>query len=197
MSFFGFENYNLDGDLLESLPNIINPKDFKIENQKVFNDKYVNTSDENIDSCWSYAKIYDKDQFIRNRVMSSYSMWYSINQSILYKELYAQQNKFEYDCVILTRFDVSPKVKINFSDLDLNNLISGYKKLPRNEVNDWFMLSNNKNMNMVSTIFYMIDFYRDQIIDRNGIWTNEAFLGEHLSKFDINIDFKEELNITF
>jgi hypothetical protein len=193
----GHENRTLDDDLIEIIPSWTNAKFFKIEEQKKFNDKYVETTDENIDECWSYSKNYDKNLFVKNRVMSSYSMWYSINQSLLYKELYSQENNFEYDCVILSRFDVSPNIKINFRDYNLTNIISGYKSLPRNEVNDWFLFSNNKNMNVISTLFYLIDFHRDNIIIENGIWTNEAFLRDQLNLFKINVEYKEELKISF
>lgn len=193
----GHENRFLEDNLVEKLIYLTNPKKYIIEPQIKFNDKFVPTTDENIRECWSYSLNFDRELFIKDRVKCSYSMWYSINQSILSKELYCQENKFEYDCVILSRFDISPNIKIDVSSLNLNNVTSGYKQLPRNEVNDWFLISNNINMNIISTIFYNIDYYRNKIISSNGIWTNEAFLRDHLHKFDLKVDYREDLKITF
>lgn len=192
----GFENFNLEESLDSLLPSMTNPKKIIIEKQKKFNDKLVYATDENIEECWSYSKIYNRDSFIKDRVKSGYSMWYSINQTLLLKELYAQENNFEYDCVVLSRFDVSPKVKINFNSLDLSNLISGYKELPRGEINDWFMISNNLISNIISSVFYSIDFHRNKIVDERGIWTNEAYLRDHLKLFGINV-VHENFEISF
>lgn len=181
----GYENSLLDSNLEVLLPSLTQAKKFIIEKQRKFNNKIVPTTDENIEACWSYSKIYDKDEFIKDRVKSAYSMWYSINQSLLLKELYSHENNFEYDCVILSRFDVSPKIKIDFDSLELRNVISGYKELPRGEINDWFVISNNVNSNIISSIFFMIDFHRNKIIDNQGIWTNEAFLRDQLNIFGI------------
>lgn len=193
----GHEHRQLENNLIDLLPKNTNAKKFKIEKQRTFNNKLVETTDENIEACWSYSKNYDRDMFIRDRVNACYSMWYSINQSLLMKEEYAQENKFEYDCIILSRFDVAPGTKLDFNSFNLNNLTSGYKPLPRNEINDWFLLSNNINMNVISSIFYTIDYYRNKIINEKGIWTNEAFLRDHLNRFDIDIDYREDLKITF
>ena len=117
-------------------------------------------------------------------------MWYSINQSLLLKEKYSQENKFEYDCVVISRFDVSPKIKIDFNSIDLSKFISGYKELPRGEINDWFMIVNNVNSNIISSIFYVIDFHRNKIIENNGIWVNEAYLRDHLNLFGVEVVHK-------
>jgi len=186
----GFENFNLEESLDYKIPSVTESKKFILEKQKVFNSKLVPATEENIDECWSYARAYDRDDFIRNRVKSAYSMWYSINQSLLLKELYSQENQFEYDCVIVSRFDVSPKIKINFNSIDLSKLTSGYKELPRGEVNDWFMITNNTNSNIISSIFYSIDFHRNKIVDDGGIWTNEAYLRDHAKLFGIEVEYR-------
>jgi hypothetical protein len=183
----GFENFNLEESLDNIIPSVTESKKFILEKQRVFNSKLVPATEENIDECWSYSRAYDRDDFIRNRVKAHYSMWYSINKSILLKELYAQENNFEYDCVIVSRFDVSPKIKIDFNSLDLSKVISGYKELPRGEVNDWFMITNNINSNILASVFYSIDFHRNKIVENKGIWTNEAYLRDHLNLFGVEI----------
>ena len=186
----GFENFNLGESLDTGIPSLTNSKKFILENQRLFNDKFVYATDENIEECWSYSKGYDRENFIRDRVKSGYSMWYSINQSLLLKETYAQENKFEYDCVIISRFDVSPRVKIDFNSVDLSKLISGYKELPRGEINDWFMIANNVNSNIISSVFYAIDFHRNKIVENKGVWTNEAYLRDHLNLFGVEVVHK-------
>ena len=183
----GFENFNLGESLDTIIPSLTNSKKFILETQRSFNDKFVYATEENIEECWSYSKGYDREKFIRDRVKSGYSMWYSINQSLLLKETYAQDNKFEYDCVIISRFDVSPRVKIDFNSIDLSKLISGYKELPRGEINDWFMIANNVNSNIISSVFYSIDFHRNKIVEKKGVWTNEAYLRDHLNLFGVEV----------
>jgi len=186
----GFENFNLVESLDTVIPSLTNSKKFILETQRLFNDKFVYATDENIEECWSYSKGYDRENFIRDRVKSGYSMWYSINQSLLLKETYAQENKFEYDCVIISRFDVSPRIKIDFNSIDLSKLISGYKELPRGEINDWFMIANNVNSNIISSVFYAIDFHRNKIVENKGVWTNEAYLRDHLNLFGVEVVHK-------
>ena len=166
----------LDESLENIMPSMLSPKRFIIEKQKQFNDKLIPVTDENIDECWSYAKQYNREEFIKYTVKSHYSMWYSINQSLLLKEMYAQENNFEYDCVILSRFDISPKNVIDFNSLDLSKLVSGYKELPRGEVNDWFMITNNinsniltitNNINLENNLIFYLDYNKDN--DNNEI----------------------------
>jgi hypothetical protein len=192
----GHESRHLESNLQNILPEILKPKKFILEKQKNFLKKDIFVSEENMELIWPWAKVYDRETFIQDTVHRHYSMWYSIQQSILLKELYAQENGFEYDCVFLSRFDVSPKIPININNYNLNKLITPNMNLPRNEINDWFLFTNNKNINMVSTTFNLIDFHRDNIIEKNGSWTNEAYLREQVRLFDIEIDH-QDLNVTF
>jgi hypothetical protein len=192
----GHELRSADYGLNSILPEKTNAKDFIIEKQLNFFYKDIYCSDENFEACWPWANIYDRKSFIKNRVFSSYSMWYSINQSVLLKELYSQKNGFTYDCVMILRFDVSPKKIVNVESLDITKIVSGYGPLPRNEINDWFIICNNNNSNIVGSIFYTIDYHRDNIISENGIWTNESYLREQLKIYNIQVDF-HDLNVTF
>ena len=192
----GHENRSAENGLESLLPQITGAKDFIIENQIPFLRKDVYCSDENFKACWPWADVYSREDFLRDRVFSHYSMWYSINQSLLLKELYSQKNGFTYDCVMLLRFDVSPKNKVVAELLDLTKITSGYQPLPREEVNDWFIVSNNINSNIISSIFYTIDHHRNKIIKEDGIWTNEAYLRDQLKIYGLSVDYKD-LNVTF
>jgi hypothetical protein len=192
----GHENRTLLNGLNILLPNLTGASDYKIDKQINFHRKDVFCSDENIEACWPWSRIYDRNKFIKDRVFANYSMWYSINQSVLLKELYAQRNEIVYDCVVISRFDVSPKISVDLKRFNLEKIISGYVNMPRREVNDWFIISNNKNSNIISSLFFCIDYHRDRIIENNGIWTNEAFLRDHLDIFGLKVE-THDLQITF
>jgi len=192
----GHESRSAEHGLMSVLPQRTNAKDFIIEKQIPFFRKEVYCSDENFQACWPWAEVYDRDSFLKDRVFSHYSMWYSINQSLLLKELYSQKNEFVYDCVMLLRFDVSPKNIVNAGSFDLTKIISGYQPLPRGEVNDWFIISNNSNSNIISSVFYTIDYHRDNIIKDGGTWTNESYLRDQLKIYNLSVDY-QDLNVTF
>lgn len=187
----------LHPNLRTDLPNIINPKSFIIESQRPFNEKIVTLTDDQINACW--PNLYgnpDKTAFIKNMTKTQYSMMYSIHQSVMLKELYAQKNQFEYDCVIISRFDTSPKLAVNLSDINLNNITTCYGPLPRGEINDWFIICNNKHSNILGSLFFLLDYHRDNIIANDSMWTPEAYIREQVKLFNINVDFKN-YNITF
>ena len=52
------------------------------------------------------------------------------------------------------------------------------------------MIANNLNSNIISSIFYVIDFHRNKIIENNGIWVNEAYLRDHLNLFGVEVVHK-------
>ncbi len=193
----GHEHRHLEQNLDTILVNTIHPKKFKIEKQKQFFAKQVPVTEENIEACWPWSNSYNRQEFINDRVKSNYSMWYSINQSIFLKEEYAQENGFEYDCVILSRFDVSPKERLNVNNFDISKVITPNLGHPRGEVCDWFLFSNNINLNIIGSVFFTIDFHRNNIIANNGIWTNEAYLRDQLNIFKIHIEASSSFNISF
>jgi hypothetical protein len=192
----GHESRSAEGGMVETLQQRTSAKDFIIEKQIEFFRKDVYCSEENFHACWPWADIYDRGTFLRDRVFSHYSMWYSINKSLLLKELYSQRNGFTYDCVMLLRFDVSPKIMVKAESFDLNKIISGHNTLPRDEVNDWFVISNNVNSNIISSVFYAIDYHRNNIIKEGGIWTNEAYLRDQLKLYNLSVDY-QDLEVTF
>jgi hypothetical protein len=187
----------LHPNLRNDLPLLTQSKKFIIESQKLFYQKIVELTDAQIDACW--PNLYgnpSKTEFVKNMTKTQYSMMYSINQSILLKELYAQENQFEYDCVIVSRFDTSPKLPVMLHDLDMSKVTTCYGPLPRDEINDWFIIGNNKNMNIIGSIFLMLDYHRDNILKKGSMWTPEAYIREQTQLFNIAIDFKY-YNITF
>lgn len=173
------------------------PKSYEIESQRKFHHKDFKATEENIEACWPYSKSYDRDTFIRHKVFCIYSMWFSIMKSILTKDMYANEKGFVYDAVILSRFDVSPTSKIIISEYDLNNLITRSQPYPREEVSDWFMFSNDSNMNIVGSTFFNLEFLYKKIMSNNTkIWTNEAFLRDNLTMHNITVQ-RGNYDVTF
>ena len=197
----GHENLLFELGLDTRIPSETKAKKYLVEKQIPFHGKKFQVTDENIQACWPWSGVYDKELFLENLIRNFYSMWYSVNQSILLKELYAQENGFEYDCVILSRFDTSPKKNISVDQFDLSCLNSSHLNfpggIPRGEINDWFLFSNNSNMNIISSIFYTMDYHIKKISESNSpIFTNESFIRDQTRLFGIN-SHTEDLSITF
>lgn len=193
----GHENRSLLSGINQHLIDVYKPKLFHIDPQKKFYHKNFLATEENIEACWPWCRGYDKQEFIENKVQAIHSMWYSIMSSIRLKEEYSHCNNFIYDCVILSRFDVCPDKKIDVSQYDLKNIITRNYDYPRNEVSDWFLFSNNSNMNIIGSIFYYLDYHYKTIMNsQQKIWTNEAFIRDHISLFDIK-NVKGNFDVTF
>jgi hypothetical protein len=154
---------------------------YSFEYPKTFFDKEFIATEENVDACWPWSKCYDRQTFIKDRVKCINSMWYSIMQSVMMKDLHAHDEGFTYDCVLLSRYDVSPTSSVDVSKYDLTKLYTRNHPYPRGEVSDWFMFSNDSNMNVVASTYFSIDRLYRQIQDSScKIWTNEAFLRDQL-----------------
>ena len=48
------------------------------------------------------------------------------------------------------------------------------------------MFSNDSNMNIVSTIYFTLDYYMKKMCEEDKITVNEAFLRDHLKLFNIS-----------
>lgn len=193
----GHENRQLSPSINNYLVAAYQPKIFQVDAQKKFYHKNFTATEENIEACWGWSRGYDRKEFIENKTSAIHSMWYSIMSSIRLKEEYSHANNFVYDCVILSRFDVCPDSKVDVSQYDLKNIITRNYDYPRDEVSDWFLFSSNSNMNILGSIFYYIDYHYQNIKDSpQKIWTNEAFIREHIKIFNIK-SAKGNFDVTF
>jgi hypothetical protein len=193
----GHENRTILQGMDQFLINSYKPKSCAIEPQIEFFHKNFSASDENIEACWPYSRAYDQDQFIKHKSKAVHSMWYSINRSIMMKDLYSHQNNFTYDAVILSRFDVCPTSPVRASDYDLTKVIVRDYQYPRREVSDWFLISNDVNMNVVGGVFFSLERLYTRIKNSTSdIWTNEAFLREQLDLNGIDVT-RGKFEITF
>ena len=107
-----------------------------------------------------------------NNIFKAMSFLYSRKYAVRLKSEYEQSNGFEYDCVVLARFDLGQRGKehyqkyyatnFNFSELlDMNYVYSAFwNQLNHGYADHWFF-SNSKNMNIVSKLYdKVIEYYQ-------------------------------------
>jgi len=79
------------------------------------------------ESQFEEPKQFTAPRYIRDdRFNDSYSRWYGIKRSIEIKRQYEEDNGFQYDCVMLGRFDVAWQTDVVFSRFDMKNLHVGH-----------------------------------------------------------------------
>jgi hypothetical protein len=193
----GHEHRSLSSEINYFLLNQYSPKSCIIEKQRKFHHRDFSITEENFSICYPWAAGYDRNSFIKDRGVCTHSMWYSIMQSILLKELYSHENDFTYDCVILSRFDVKPDRVINVNDYDLSTVTTRSFDYPRNEVCDWFLITNNDNINCIGNTFNLLNIFHNNIQKSNvKIWNNESFLRESL-RLNCIKESKGNFDVTF
>lgn len=192
----GHEHRTFMPDLDKFLVSNLSPKIYTIQKQINFFHKNVEASEKNIELCWPWSKAYDRKSFIEDRSKSQFSMWYSIMNALMHKDLYSHANQFVYDCVILSRFDTAPRIDLDPTKYDLNVLNFQDLQKERGEITDWFMFSSNEVMNIVGSLYMAIDFHYNNIKAGDDIWTNEAYLRDHMKLFGVN-SIPVNLGVTF
>lgn len=193
----GHEHRSLSSEINYFLLNQYKPKSYIIEKQRRFYHRDFSITEENFSICYPWAAGYDRNSFVKDRGVCTHSMWYSIMQSISLKELYSHENEFTYDCVILSRFDVEPDRTINVNDYNLSTVITRSFDYPRNEVSDWFLITNNDNINCIGSTFNLLNVFHNNIQKSNvKIWNNESFLRECLKLYCIK-ESKGNFDVVF
>lgn len=182
----GYENKVLEPNT-KNLLEALNPVNFKIEKQKHFkNHDIQEVTEYNIKKCYDYGLKYSLKDFSDNTIYRCYSMWYSIFKSINMKYLYELENGFKYDSVILMRYDNTPNNKFLVLNFTINDFYLNYDVGQVDiHVNDWFNLSNSKNINVASQLFFNIENLINQCLKEYGYWCNELLLYSHLKNNNI------------
>jgi hypothetical protein len=187
--------------LQNALDKITCAKSSIIEKQRNFFIKPWEISEKTFEACWPWARKYGEERFRKNRIFAHQSMWYSIHKSISLKEEYAHENNFQYDCVFVMRFDVYPTEPVNASEYDLSFLQTHDNRYrdpkARREVSDWFMFSNDSNINVVGTTYFTLDHHMKRMVEADKITTNEGYLREQLDLFSIVAHNGEKIKILF
>ena len=119
---------------------------------------------------------------------SIYSRWYSHSKVIELKQQYESDNNFEYDYVLLTRFDCNFFVDINFNFpneyIYSGNWCDAPIKTQKEGILDLWFISNSKNMDIFGEIFNSLDHY---ISEYNDNVKSSHILGKlHLKKKNID-----------
>ena len=153
------------GNINKDLISLYDPKKTLFEKQKYFND-----SDFKLYGCNSYEELFFRENIDRNiaptdqeiielkdQIFRSSSKWYSLSKSIELKKEYERINNFQYDFVVLSRFDIALTKKINFNKLNKNIIYlsdrGSNQELQGSSFNDLIFLGDSKIINSFSQIF--------------------------------------------
>ena len=201
------------GDINYDLISLYNPKNTLFEKQKYFKD-----SDFKFYGCNSYKQLFyrenqnqrkdlnDKEIIkLKDQIFRSSSKWYSLFKSVQLKKDYEQINNFQYDFVVISRFDIALTEKINFKELEKNKIYLSDRginqELKGSSFNDLIFLGDTKTINSFSQIFkkrgeYSIDPIKScyQHIDKLGLnwesifdYNKDTFLlrwNQHLMRYN-------------
>lgn len=132
----------------------------------------------------------------KSKGFMSLSKWYSLKRSIELKKDHEREHGFEYDCVMLTRFDTLFFTDLDFSKCDLNYLWVPYfntpdglgedptAKLDRvnrsavgHSLSDMWYFSNSKIINEFTKIYGGVDADRYRISQHKAAWDCLLTLG--------------------
>jgi hypothetical protein len=183
----GYEHRQLEANTENILLNL-NPKENLIESQKEFNNPHIpQITEYNIKKCFDYGMKYALNDFSKNTIFRCYSMWYSIYQSDMLRQLYELKTGIKYDCVIRMRYDNTPNARLLVQNYDLNYYYNYDVNQPEPLVNDWFNFSNSYNMSVSSSLFIHIERLIKECLDEHKYWCNELLLYQHLRNNNVNV----------
>lgn len=168
-------------DVEDSLVNLYKPNKYKIQEQIPFEYKIIPEN--------KRLREIHKDQGYR-----SLSKWYSLKKVIELKKEYEFEHGFEYDCVMLTRFDTLFFVDLDFSKCDLTCLCVPHFNNPdglghnltikpdrinmsetRYGFSDMWYLSNSKIIDEFIKIYSGVDSGKYRISQHKAAW--DLFFG--------------------
>jgi hypothetical protein len=165
----------------------------------------------NIDTGWFEEGFDRSTTMYNNSIFQSLSFLYSRKAAVQLKKKYEQDNQFEYDCVVLGRFDLGNRGKehpqlyyatdIDFNlNADLSKLHMKYWNQFNWGIADHWFYSNSKTMDDVGNLFDKLESYYQKDSDyvkavtegwpesnANNEFSNEIFLEnktDNLIKFD-------------
>ena len=146
----------------DTLINQYNPVKYIIDKRIKFND----------DVKWNYI----------------YSRWYSHSKVITLKKQYEIENNFEYDYVLLLRFDLIFLVNIdfNFSNnyIYAGNWCDASPHIQQEGLIDYWFIANSKHMDIFGTLYDNLDNYKNEYGDT--VKSNHTLSKLHLKKNNID-----------
>lgn len=120
------------------------------------------------------------------RKQNHYSKWFSNKESVGLMNCYELANKFNYDFVMIARFDIAWRKNIDIKKLDNKKFyIGGWIRNPRNKVKDFWFLGSSKNIKKFSTIYDQIGNYCHpdvKVISKSNGISNHKMAAYHINK---------------
>ena len=146
--------------------------------------------------------IFDSENVRTNREKSR---WYSQKQVVSLKKKYEEKNNFEYDYVMVARFDQAFMKDLKFSDYD-NKMFWTPKSestvaecMLKPHFLDYWFFSNSKNMDLFATLYDQWDMLQDWK-KKNKTWPDflagpnahvDSYVHANLLGLDIGYTFDE------
>jgi len=136
--------HSWSNEFKDELVNIYNPKKYIIEEQIDFLQESI-------------------------RDNSIFSRWYSTAMAVRLKQAYEEQNNFEYDFVMLYRFDHIFQRNLLFSEFDSNNFYVSHRDdctpyqcmcIGNSRFYDAWFFSNSTNIDKFSTVYNELTSYK-------------------------------------
>ncbi len=160
-------------DLKYEILNIYKPKKYKIEKQKDFSNLQLLKHDLRKNTLtylpwWKLlsAKKTKTIDHIRENTIAGHSRWYSNKVSISLKKMYEDENNFQYDFVLLSRFDLIFFSGFNFEGFNPDYFYASPRPpwtepfyLKGKALQDMWFLSNSNLMDKFSTLYDNIYSY--------------------------------------
>ena len=171
-------------DIDKKLLDVYNPKGFCFEKPKHWENSNIKVTEENIRRCFDYG-LNDPNGiefFEKYTVDRCHSQCYSKMMVNFLRENYSIENNIKYDVVITMRYDVSPSIKLDFSNFEFDSNILYHQNLnqPLDMISDWFGMGSPKIMNVWSTLYYHFEPVYHQVMSKENIWCVELLLRDHL-----------------
>ena len=134
---------------------------------------------------------------VKNPALSTYAQLYSLMKANELKVLYEEENGFNFDWVVRSRFDFALNIEIPFEQLDNNKLyVPNCRMTPNRDFgNDQFAFSSSNNMDKYCNVFNRIDDFYDSGVIMIGEemmsanWKNEGLTGNNLVYINVNHPF--------
>ena len=174
--------HSWDTSIEEEICEIFQPKKYIFEKQKKFDDLIYQL---------------DMNRFSNSRgdIFKTLSFFYTRKKSNDLKKIQEKEQRYKYDCVLTSRFDIGyhnyGKNKTSYLDFDIKNNMSFIYSAYWNQINagisDHWFYSNSKNINKVCSIYDNVIDYLKRDSEycntmRNG-WIDSNYNQEFSNEF--------------
>ena len=151
--------HSWDLDHKDEMINLYKPVVSKFEEQKTFEEELMSFESE-----W-FEEDFDRSSTMYNStIYKTLSCMYSRKQSVALKTEYEKKNGFEYDCVIMARFDLGNRGKEHYQiyyatnisfdpKLDMRYVYTAFWDQLNHGIADHWFYSSSENMNKIASLY--------------------------------------------